>query len=137
MNGDEQMSHRLPWIRKCVLALCITAALAAAPATATAAINPLAVNNPAADSTAQDTQSVTTVQALGNHVAVAFEDSGSCLDPCSLLSGDLTGWSSSRDSGASFTDHGALASGGAGDGGDPVLAALDGTDTVYLATRGS
>ena len=135
MNGDEQMSDEMRWIRKCVLALGIATCLT--PAAASAAINPLAVNNPAADTTARDTQSVTTVQALGNHVAVAFEDSGSCLDPCSLLSGDFTGWSSSTDSGASFADHGALVSGGEGDGGEPVLAALDGTDTVYLATRGS
>ena len=125
---------------KLYAALAVTAlCLAAAPATASAAINPLAVNNPAADTTARDTQSVTTVQALGGHVAVAFKDSGSCVSPCDpfLLTADLTGWSSSTDSGASFTDHGALASGGDGDGGEPVLAALDGTDTVYLATRGS
>ena len=93
-------------------------------------INPGPVNNPAADVTLQDTQSGTSVAAIGNKVVVAFSDSGS------LLGGNnhVTGFASSSNTGASFTDHGTLPASAAGDGGFVVLAGDTATGAFYLTT---
>lgn len=100
-------------------------------------INDLAVNNPAADSTARDTQSETTVAVTGpasDKVVAGFNDSGSWDGVTGGANDHFTGFASSTNSGATFTDQGALPNTAQGDGGDPVLAPVAGTDTVYLAT---
>ena len=81
-------------------------------------INATSVNNPGADSTAQDTQSETSVAANGANVVVAFNDSGSFLGG----QNSFTGFANSTNSGAAFTDRGRLAPSGLGDAGDPNLA---------------
>src|SRR5439155_27263342 len=78
-----------------------------------------AVNDPSADATAQDTQSETSLTALGKHVVVAFNDSGSFLGGASKF----TGYRHSGDNGGSFTDKGTLPTNAAGHAGDPNLAA--------------
>jgi subtilisin-like proprotein convertase family protein len=93
-------------------------------------INAAAVNNPGADSTAQDTQSETSVAALGSNVVVAFNDSGSDLGGAN----HFTGYASSSNGGSTFTDHGALPASAAGDAGDPSLARDNATGAIYLAT---
>ena len=82
-------------------------------------VDPL-VNNPAADTTAQNTQSETTiVLGSGNNVVSAFNDSGSFLGGLS----HFTGFSTSANSGTAWTDRGALPTApGSGDAGDPSLA---------------
>jgi subtilisin-like proprotein convertase family protein len=96
-------------------------------------INPGPVNNPATDTSLQDTQSGTSVAAIGNKVVVAFADSGS-------LSGGnnhFTGFASSSNTGASFIDHGTLPDSAAGDAGFVVLARDTGTGAFYLTTLAS
>src|SRR5436190_20647905 len=93
-------------------------------------INAGPVNDPTADTTAQDTQSETSVAALGNNVVVAFNDSGSFLGG----SNHFTGYSSSSDKGVTFTDHGTLPASAAGDAGDPVLARDNLTRAFYMTT---
>jgi subtilisin-like proprotein convertase family protein len=93
-------------------------------------INAGAVNDPTADSTAQDTQSETSVAALGNKVVVAFNDSGSFFGG----NNHFTGFASSSNTGATFTDHGILPASVAGDAGDPVLARDNATGAFYLTT---
>jgi subtilisin-like proprotein convertase family protein len=95
-------------------------------------INSVAVNNPGADSTAQDTQSETSVAALGNKVVVAFNDSGSFLGGLS----HFTGYASSSNTGGSFIDHGILPASAVGDAGDPMLARDNATGAFYLTTLG-
>ena len=96
------------------------------------AINTGAINDPSADSTTQDTQSETTVAALGNNVVVAFNDSGSNAGG----KPQFTGWASSSNGGVTFSDHGALPMSSVGDGGDPVLARDNATGAIYLTTLG-
>ena len=91
-----------------------------------------AVNNPAADTTAQDTQSETSVAVSGNNVIVGWNDSGS------LTSAQATTSPASVDRpdlGATFTDKGALPNSTEGDAGDPVLA-TDASGNVYMVTLG-
>jgi hypothetical protein len=92
------------------------------------------VNDPTADLTFRDTQSETAVVlGSGGNVVVAFNDTGSILNP------DLTGvgWAASTDGGDSFTDKGSppLIPPQVG-GFDPVLARSDTTGTIFLANLG-
>ena len=68
------------------------------------------VNDPSADSNQPDqtTQSETTVAVAGSNVVVGFNDSQQTLQPFLLASANLTGYAYSSNSGASFTDGGAL-----------------------------
>ncbi len=90
-----------------------------------------AVNDPSADTTAQDTQSETTVAARGNKVVTAFNDSGSYGGS----SNHFTGFASSTNTGGTFTDRGTLPASTNGDAGDPILAPDD-SGNVYMSTLG-
>ncbi len=91
------------------------------------------VNDPGEDGTsAQDTQSETSLVAAGNDILVGFNDS-------TLYNGSssphFTGLARSGDGGSSFQDLGGLANNAAGgDAGDPALARDNVTGRVYLAT---
>jgi hypothetical protein len=89
------------------------------------------VNCRAEDGTSpRNTQSETTVAAIGNKVVVGFNDSLVCCVPAI----NLSGYSVSTDGGNSFTDMGDLPwSGNAQPTGDPSLAADD-AGNVYYAT---
>src|SRR5213592_2935798 len=89
------------------------------------------VNDPTTDTTAQDTQSETTLTAISNKVLVGFNDSGSHVP---VSNNHFTGFSRSSDSGASFTDKGTLPASVIGDAGDPNLAVDKGTGDIYLST---
>lgn len=92
------------------------------------------VNDPAADTTAQDTQSETTVVDLGGGNLVAgFNDSGSHVP---ISNNHFTGFAWSNNNGVSWTDGGKLPDSAGGDAGDPVLAYHQGTASVYLVTLG-
>lgn len=90
------------------------------------------VNDPAADSTAQDTQSETTIAVDGDNVVVGWNDSGS------FIGGDshFTGYASSADRGVTFIDHGSLPDSAEGDAGDPVVAVDNTSGAFYLSTLG-
>jgi subtilisin-like proprotein convertase family protein len=91
------------------------------------------VNNPAADATAQDTQSETAlVLGSGSTILSSFNDSGSFVGGAPKF----TGVARSTDSGATFTDNGALPNSAQGDAGDPVLARSNSSGTAILATLG-
>jgi hypothetical protein len=90
------------------------------------------VNNPAADTTAQDTQSETTIGVLGSNVVVGWNDSGSYDG----VNSHFTGYGRSSNSGLSFTDKGTLPASGEGDVGDPVLAVDQSAAAVYMSTLG-
>src|SRR5262245_11193863 len=90
------------------------------------------VNDPTADTTAFDTQSETAlVLGAGGTVVAAFVDSGSFVQPFPL---GFSGWATSTDGGASFTDRGKLPRGTSGLGSDPFLARSDSTGTIFLST---
>jgi hypothetical protein len=92
--------------------------------------NPL-VNNPALDTTAQKTQSETTVVVTGANTLVAsYNDSGSFLGGVN----SFTGYSTTTDMGTSWTDRGIVPLLGDQNFGDPVLARSSSTGTVFLAT---
>jgi subtilisin-like proprotein convertase family protein len=95
-------------------------------------IAPAAVNDPAADTTAQDTQSETSVAAIGSKAVIAFNDSGSNVGGQS----HFTGYAFTSTGGLGWTDAGTLPASAAGDAGDPVLAADTGTGAFYLSTLG-
>jgi hypothetical protein len=93
------------------------------------------VNDPQEDQgTDQDTQSETSLVAFMNsgnvNVVVAYNDSGSAV----MNDKQFTGYSTSTNGGATFTDQGTLPVSMAGDGGDPSLARYNGTGRIYLAT---
>ncbi len=89
------------------------------------------VNDPSLD-TAQYTQSETSITLAGpGNVVVAYNNSRLFSNPGSL---HFTGWSTSTNDGASFTDRGALPDSPNGDVGDPVLVYNSATGDVYLAT---
>lgn len=90
------------------------------------------VNNPAADTTAQDTQSETSVAVLPGKRVVAFNDSGSYNGS----NNHFTGYAASTDSGSTFVDKGTLPASTEGDAGDPVLAAHNASGSLYMATLG-
>lgn len=90
------------------------------------------VNNPAADTTAQDTQSETTIAVLPNTPVIAFNDSGSYTGS----NNHFTGYAQSTNSGNTWTDKGALPASTEGDAGDPVLAAHAASGSLYLSTLG-
>jgi subtilisin-like proprotein convertase family protein len=91
------------------------------------------VNNPSADTSTQDTQSTAAITlGSGNNVVAAFTDSGSFNG----MNNHFTGYSTSADSGSSFTDHGTLPDPGEGDSGSPVLSRDAASGTVYLSTIG-
>ncbi len=93
--------------------------------------NPL-VNDPTTDTTAQDTQSETTVAlGSGNNVISAFNDSGSNLGS---PNNHFTGYSTSANSATSWTDRGRLPDTTNGDAGDPILAVNRTTGRVYMTT---
>jgi subtilisin-like proprotein convertase family protein len=98
---------------------------------ATTRIHPVAVNNPSADTTAQDTQSETSIAALGSKAVIAFNDSGSNggANP-----NHFTGYAYTTTGGLGWTDAGKLPDSPAGDAGDPVLAADQTAPAIYLAT---
>jgi hypothetical protein len=75
------------------------------------------------------TQSETTLVASGDTVVVGFNDTGSANG-----TNQLTGFAYSTDSGATFTDGGALPANPNGDAGDPVLARDGRTGRIYFAT---
>jgi hypothetical protein len=89
------------------------------------------VNCLAEDGTSpRNTQSETTVAAVGDKVVVGFNDSLVCCQPAI----DLSGYSVSTDAGATFTDMGDLPwSGSVQPTGDPSLA-TDDQGNVYYAT---
>jgi hypothetical protein len=87
------------------------------------------VNNVAQDTTAQDTQSETSLTLAPNgNVVVGFNDSGE-----DTSSTHFTGYSFSSNGGTSFTDQGALPSSTNGDAGDPVLTTSIKTKHVFLS----
>ncbi len=88
------------------------------------------VNDPTLDTTAQKTQSETTVLLTGgNGIVSSYNDSGS------FVSGNkFTGYSTSTDSGSSWTDRGTIPEATVGNFGDPVLARNNATGKVFLAT---
>ncbi|MBX7222872.1 MAG: hypothetical protein K1Y36_23185 [Blastocatellia bacterium] len=93
------------------------------------------VNNVTADASALQGFTQTNsalVLGSGNTVVSSFYDSGSNL----VVTADkLTGFGRSTDSGATFTDLGALPTNGSdGDGANPVLARSSSTGTVILST---
>ncbi len=91
------------------------------------------VNDPSEDTSSQDTQSTAAITlASGTNLVAAFTDSGSFTG----LNNHFTGYSTSADSGGSFTDHGTLPDPGEGDSGSPVLARNTTSGTIYLATLG-
>lgn len=90
------------------------------------------VNNPAADATAQDTQSETSIAAIGSQVSIASNDSGSFIGGAN----QFTGYAFSGNNGLSFTDRGRLPASGEGDAGDPVMAADQLANAVYMVTLG-
>jgi hypothetical protein len=97
------------------------------------------VNDPNADTTAQNTQSETSIVlgSTSNNVIVGFNDSGSCTNFCADAQ-HFTGWSYSTDMGASFTDGGALPDDvfPFGDVGDPVLARDNTNNIIHFVTLG-
>jgi hypothetical protein len=97
------------------------------------ALAPLA--NPvvnAADTSAQDTQSDTSiVLGAGANVIAAFTDSGSFGAP---TFNHFTGFSRSTNAGSNWSDGGALPDSVNGDSGDPVLARDNTSGKTYLAT---
>ncbi|MFL5260704.1 MAG: hypothetical protein ACJ8AS_13195 [Hyphomicrobiales bacterium] len=96
-------------------------------------ILPGTVNNPSADTTAQDTQSETSVVDLGGgRLIAAFNDSGSFIGGAS----HFTGFAFSSDNGKTWTDGGALPASSGGDAGDPNLAYRSVSNSVFLATLG-
>ena len=94
-------------------------------------VDPL-TNDPAADTTARNTQSETTiVLASGTNVVSAFNDSGSNVAGANKF----TGFSTSANSGTSWTDRGTLpTAAGNGDAGDPILARNNTTGTILFGT---
>jgi hypothetical protein len=70
------------------------------------------------------------VLGSGNNVISAFNDSGSYNGH----NNQFTGWSSSSNRGASWTDHGVLPASAIGDAGDPVLARDNSTGRIYFST---
>jgi hypothetical protein len=93
-------------------------------------INNVLVNNVAHDTTAQDTQSETTITlGTANNVVVGFNDSGE-----DTTNQHFTGWSSSSNGGAAWTDHGALPTSTNGDVGDPVMSTNATNGNIYFAT---
>jgi Putative Ig domain/Kelch motif/Galactose oxidase, central domain len=90
------------------------------------------VNDPAMDTTAQDTQSETTViVAPGGNIVAGYNDSESYNG----ANDHFTGWSVSTNTGTNWTDEGALPDFGfGGDVGDPSLAADNVGGNVYLTT---
>jgi len=105
-------------------------ALADSQSILAALANPL-VNNPAADTTAQVTQSESTVLLVGgNNLVASFNDSGSFLGGVN----SFTGYSTTTDQGATWTDRGIVPLLGQQNFGDPVLARSAATGTVFLST---
>ena len=90
------------------------------------------VNNAGADATAQDTQSETTIAAIGSKVSIGWNDSGSRIGGAN----HFTGYGFSSNNGLSFADRGTLPASSEGDAGDPVLAADQSLNTVYMSTLG-
>ena len=89
------------------------------------------VNNPSTDTTAQDTQSETTLVVADSTVVAGFNDSGSHV-PTS--NNHFTGFSRSIDMGTSWMDKGVLPTSTDGDAGDPVLARDNASGKIYFAT---
>jgi hypothetical protein len=82
------------------------------------------------DGSPRNTQSETTVAAVGNKVVVGFNDSLVCCVPAI----NLSGYSVSTDGGKSFTDMGDLPwSGGVQPTGDPSLATDDQGNIFYAS----
>ena len=91
--------------------------------------NPL-VNDPALDTTSQKTQSETTIiLASGTNVVSVYNDSA-LFSPANIF----TGYSTSTDSGTSWTDRAGIPDPGVGNFGDPVLARNNATGKIYLST---
>jgi subtilisin-like proprotein convertase family protein len=93
-------------------------------------ILPIAVNDPTADTTAQDTQSETSVAVNGSKAVIAYNDSGSNVGGAS----HFTGYAFTGTGGLGWTDAGTLPASALGDAGDPVLAVDKGTGAFYLST---
>src|ERR1041385_7634159 len=90
------------------------------------------VNDPTTDTTAQDTQSETTlIVAGGSNVVCGFNDSALFDD---ITSFKFTGFSQSTNNGASWRDRGSLPTNPDGDAGDPVMAYSKKTGTLLFAT---
>jgi hypothetical protein len=89
------------------------------------------VNNVAEDTTAQDTQSETTIAlGAGGTIIAGFNDSEENVGGAN----HFTGFANSTNGGTSFTDGGALPSSSVDDAGDPVLAVNASTGAVYFTT---
>ena len=89
------------------------------------------VNNPALDVTTQVTQSESTVSlAGGSNLVAAYNDSGSFLGGVQ----SFTGYSTSTDSGATWTDRLNVPDLGPDNFGDPVLARDNTTGRIFLST---
>jgi hypothetical protein len=88
------------------------------------------VNNVAEDTSAQDTQSETSVALLpGGGVIAAFNDSEEFVG-----ANHFTGYGVSTDGGTTFTDKGGLPTSSTGDGGDPSLAVDQVHGVTYFST---
>ena len=98
----------------------------------TALANPQ-VNDPTLDVIGtQKTQSETTViRGSGTNMIAAYNDSGFFV---SGTFNAFTGYSTSSDGGATWTDRGAIAPGAFGHFGDPVLARNNTTGRIYQST---
>jgi hypothetical protein len=88
------------------------------------------VNNVAEDTTAQDTQSETSIVLAGGNVVVAYNDS----EEFTGSNNHFTGYSTSSNGGTSFTDQGGLPASTNGDAGDPVLAFSNSAGAVFFST---
>ncbi len=85
---------------------------------------------PPLDTTTQKTQSETTVIITGaNSLVSAYNDSGSFIG-----GNKFTGYSTSTDTGSTWTDRGTIPEAVVGNFGDPVLARNKTTGKLYLAT---
>jgi hypothetical protein len=92
------------------------------------------VNDPNLDTTAQDTQSETTiVLGSGDVVCAGYNDSGSFTFPPND-DDKFTGFSRSTNDGATWTDQGTLPTNANGDAGDPVLARSSLFGTIFFST---
>jgi hypothetical protein len=101
------------------------------PLEARSLLSNVVVNNPAEDTGPNNTQSETSiVLGSGSNVIAGFNDSGSYNGS----NNHFTGWSTSSNSGTSWTDQGVLPASAIGDAGDPSLARDNSSGRIYFAT---
>jgi hypothetical protein len=122
-RGDQQMNHASQPDGATARAAAGAAVAQGGEGPGSTSFTNVRVNNPGEDTHQQDqtTQSETTIAAVGNKVAVGFNDSQTTL--LALTAGTaLNGFAYSTDGGATFTDGGALPNRNGCNGfGDPWL----------------